>query len=178
MAVFGHSAARFPTSCVEAFLLLNGAELADRSVLETIRNAASSVFESPAPLRDGAVEVLEQLSRRGLRLALLTKGAEEVQRQRIRDSGLAHFFDVVTILDHKTPASFMSAARQLGLDTGELISVGNSVESDVKPSQQAGIYAIWLPAYVWDYELRHDPTVEADLHQVGSLTDVIDIIGD
>src|SRR4051812_19023858 len=32
--LFGHNAERFPTSCVEAFLLLNGAEVADRGVVE------------------------------------------------------------------------------------------------------------------------------------------------
>src|SRR5690606_23142623 len=138
-------------------------------------DAASSVFESPAPLRPDVVVVLAELAARGLRLALLTKGDARVQRRRVEQSGLARFFDLVSILDRKTPETFGSAAGALGLARGELISVGNSVESDIRPSEEAGIFAVWLPAYVWEYE-RHDPAVEVGLHRVDALTDVLRLV--
>lgn len=176
VARFGHSAERFPTSCVEAFSIVGGERLTHYDELRArVWDAASSVFDLSAPLRTGAVELLGDLARRGLRLALLTKGDEQVQRRRIERSGLSHFFDLVTIVDRKTPATFESVARGLVIETCGLISVGNSVESDVRPSEKAGVYAVWLPAYVWEYE-RHDPAVELELHRIDALTDVIDLL--
>lgn len=176
VARFGHSAERFPTSCIEALSMVGGEELPDYDdVRAQVWDAASSVFVSSAPLRAGAVELLEQLARRGLRLGLLTKGDQQVQQRRIEGSGLSHFFDLVRIVERKTPAAFASMARDLGLHPGEVISIGNSVESDIRPSHRADIYAVWLPAYVWEYE-RHDPAVEAQLHQVDALGDVMTLV--
>jgi FMN phosphatase YigB (HAD superfamily) len=176
VTVLGHSATRFPRSCVEALSLVGGDALRDREhVRLEVLNAARSVFRALAPHRAGAEPLLDWLATRGVRIALLTKGDPEVQEGRIAGSGLAHFFDVVSIVPSKSAAEFSHTASELGLRPNEIISVGNSVASDVRPSLEAGIYALWLPAYVWDYEQRHDPAVEGALVQIGGLQEVKDV---
>lgn len=179
VAVHGHTMARFPTSCVEAFDLVAGDDLRNRDVWAAqVRAAAEAVFTTPAPLREAAADVLAQLAQRGVRLALLTKGDVAVQRRRIADSGLAPWFAVTLIVEQKTSAEFLDAARLLGVEPDHLLSVGNSVQSDILPSQSAGIRALWLPAHVWEYERRHDLAVEEHLTRITSLLDVLEWVGD
>lgn len=170
---FGHRADRFPTSAVEALSAVGGDGIPDAAkVRERVRNAAASVFSSAAPLRSGAREVLAELRRYGVRLALLTKGDREVQQRRIEDSGLEQFFDLTVIVELKSAGVFRNVAYQLGVTTDELLSVGNSVESDIRPSVDAGTAALWLPAYVWEFE-QHDPALERNLHRIDDLSDVL-----
>ena len=177
VAQFGHHPERFPTSAVDALIAVGGDGIPDAAqVRERVRNVAASVFAAAAPLRSGAREVLAELHRFGLRLALLTKGAREVQQRRIEDSGLHQFFDLTEIVERKSASVFRSVADQLGVSADELLSVGNSVESDIRPSVDAGIAALWLPAYVWEFE-QHDPALEPDLHRIGDLGDVLRFVG-
>ena len=176
VATLGHSVDRFPTSCVEAFLAVGGDQHPDREYWrERVWSCAASVFDASAPLREDARAVLTRLAERGVRLALLTKGDATIQRRRIAESGLESLFDVVRIVTHKTSAIFQETLRALNVPRSGAISVGNSVESDIRPSLGAGIYALWLPAYAWEYERRHDPAIERNLHRIASLSDVSDL---
>lgn len=153
----GHSPTRFPTSCVEAYEALALAEQSpvDATTRKQIERAARSVFTRPAPVMPHALEALTELRNRGLRLGLLTRGAPAVQRMRLEQSGLTHLFEVVEIVDRKTPGSFRSTLGRLGLTPGSTLSVGNSIRSDVLPSLAAGVRPIWIDAHVWEYEQRH-----------------------
>ena len=173
VARLGHGPGRFPTSAVEALRAIGGDSIPEAvSVREHVWRASASVFVAAAPLRRGARELLAGLRRRGVRLALVTKGDREVQQRRIDESGLASVFDVAVIVERKSADVFRSVADQLGVPTHELLTVGNSVESDIRPSVDAGITALWLPAYVWEFE-NHDPALEPDLHRIDDLGDVL-----
>jgi putative hydrolase of the HAD superfamily len=173
VARFGHRADRFPTSAIEALAAVGGDGVPEAAkVRERVRDAAASVFASRAPLRSGAREVLAELRRYGVRLALVTKGDREVQQRRIEDSGLKQFFDLTVIVERKSADVFRHVADQLGVATDELLSIGNSVESDIRPSVDAGTAALWLPAYVWEFE-QHDPALEPDLHRIDNLAEVL-----
>lgn len=170
---FGHGADRFPTSAVEALSAVGGDGIPDAAhVRERVRNAAASVFVARAPLRLGAREVLADLHRYGVRLALVTKGDREVQQRRIEASGLEQFFDLIVIVERKSAGVFRNVADQLGVATDELLSVGHSIDSDIRPSVDAGIAALWLPAYVWEFE-HHDRALERDLHRIDDLADIL-----
>lgn len=176
VARFGHRADRFPTSAVEALSAVGGDGIPNAAkVRGRVRKAAASVFAARAPLRSGAREMLAELHRADVRLALVTKGDREVQQRRIEDSGLEQFFDLIVIVERKSASVFRDVAEQLGVATDELLSVGNSVESDIWPSVDAGIAALWLPAYVWEFE-QHDPALEPDLHRIDDLADVLRLV--
>ena len=176
VARFGHRRERFPTSALEALAAVGGDGLPEAAKLrDRVQDLAASVFAASAPLRLGAPKVLADLQRLELRLALLTKGDREVQQRRIEDSGLAHFFDVIAIVERKSASVFRGVADQLQVATDELLSVGNSVESDIRPSIEAGITALWLPAYVWEFE-QHDQALEPDLHRIDDLGDVVRLV--
>lgn len=157
----GLTSARFPTSCVEALDKLarkHGIEVSDESRRQ-VYQAAATVFTEMAPLAPGARETLEQLSHQN-HLALLTKGDLRVQERRIAQSGLADFFDSIDVVPEKTSTHFLSLARKLHHKPSTSWSIGNSLGSDIIPAHQVGMRAIWIDAYVWEYErdlARHVP---------------------
>lgn len=176
VARLGLGPERFPASCVEAYeeLCRRAGDDPDPRVGRKIADAASAVFNEPAPLTALARETLSELRRRGLRLALLTKGDAIVQRRRINDSGLVDLFDVVRVVDEKTPEAFADVVAHLGVSTGSALSVGNSVRSDVVPALAAGLGAVWVDAHVWEYE-RAAPLDDERVVTADSLAGVLEV---
>jgi putative hydrolase of the HAD superfamily len=176
VARLGHGVTRFPTSCVEAYEQLcseQGRPIAP-DVSEQIWDAASTAFTEPAPLVPGARNVLEALRWRGLRLALLTKGDPELQRRRIEQSGLVDLFDVVEVVEEKTPAAYQHVLSELGVPASAALGVGNSVRSDVLPSLAAGVQPIWIDAYVWEYE-RSEGELDPRVIAISDLADLLEV---
>jgi putative hydrolase of the HAD superfamily len=173
----GHSAERFPTSCMEAYdaLCAERDRVPDLEVRAAIGAAARSVFERPAELMPHARETLEALRSRGFRLALLTKGDSDVQRRRIEQSGLADLFDLVQIVASKTPDVVAAVVQRLGVPLDTALSVGNSVRSDVLPALAAGVQPIWIDAHVWEWEREHGGLPEDGVVEVASLARVLDV---
>jgi putative hydrolase of the HAD superfamily len=174
----GHSVARFPRSCVEAYAAACAAEglTVEPAVQVEVRDAARTAFTAEARLVPRARETLAALADRGFRLALLTKGEPALQQRRIDQSGLAPFFDLVEIVDAKTPEAFQSVLAGLGVDATSALSVGNSIRSDVLPSLAAGVKPIWIDAHVWEYERNHDAVDGEDVIEVESLAQLLDLV--
>lgn len=148
---FGFSRQRFPTSSVRAWEALSGDSGGARSA--EVWRLSDTVFTSTARLVSGAETVLEHLAGLGHRLGLLTKGDHEVQVKRVGDAeSLVRHMDVVDIVSSKDAGDFRRVASRLGTAPQDCVAVGNSLRSDVLPSLEAGMRAVWIEAYVWDYE--------------------------
>jgi putative hydrolase of the HAD superfamily len=173
----GHSVDRFPASCVEAYEALCSVEEreADPAVREAVKAAARTVFERRVSLLPYAREVLAEARSRGFRLALLTKGDATLQRRRLEQSGLAPFFDLVQIVDRKTPEAITGTLERLGVEPASALSVGNSIRSDVLPSLAAGVRPVWIEAHVWEYERAPDDFVDDRVIQLEDLSGLIDV---
>lgn len=178
VATLGHSAQRFPASCVQAYeeLCLVHRQAPDPAVSEQVRRVARSVFENDAPVVAGAKATLLLLRARGARLALLTKGDPEVQRRRIDRSGLRDLFDTVLIVPDKSPEVFRDVVASLGSDVDSAWMVGNSIRSDVLPALAAGLRSIWIDAHVWEYERAHDHLVDDRVIQATALADLPELL--
>ena len=90
-----------------------------------------------------------QEARKTYRLALLTNGAPDLQREKLAGSGLEPCFDVVIIsgeagVGKPDPRLFALALGRLDVSLEEAVMVGNSLRSDIAGAQGAGIKAIWL----------------------------------
>jgi putative hydrolase of the HAD superfamily len=175
----GLSSKRFPSSSVKALQ-----EVARRagialptSAFAEVYSASVTVFETPASIYPHAREVLAQLQPQ-YHLALLTKGDEEIQIRRVRDSGLSEFFEVVEVVGDKSADTFVGLLKELGCAAGESWSVGNSFRSDIAPALDAGLRAIWIDAYVWAHEHGHDEDSvgHPGLHIAGRLSEVPTIV--
>lgn len=158
VAVFGMSATRFPTSCIQALDEVAAGTPA-AALRSSVWDAAMTVFTAAAPSMPGARETLRVLSRRHT-IVLLTKGDPEIQTKRVATSGLAEFLTRVEIVDEKTPATFRKISSELGSDPVNAVSIGNSLASDICPAVDVGMGGIWIDAHVWEYERSRSARAE------------------
>jgi putative hydrolase of the HAD superfamily len=83
------------------------------------------------------------------KLALLTNGPADVQREKLKLSDLGRYFDSIVIsgevgIGKPDPGIFGIALDVLSATPDETVMVGNSLRSDVAGAQAAGIRAVWV----------------------------------
>ena len=116
--------------------------------LETERQYRDRLNHS-AILMDGAKETLGQLKGR-YDLYVVTNGFTQTQRMRMASSGLEDYFKASFISEEvgyqKPQREFFDYCfeRMPGADRGETLIIGDSLSSDMKGGNNAGIDTCWL----------------------------------
>ncbi len=120
-----------------------GAELTD-----AIADRFTRLREEEMHLFPDAVNTLEELRRRDVRLALITNGAGETQRRKIERFSLERHFDHIQIegehgFGKPDERAYHHALGTLDVAAGEAWMVGDNLEWEIAAPQRLGIYAIW-----------------------------------
>ncbi|MDR3506999.1 MAG: HAD family hydrolase [Caulobacteraceae bacterium] len=105
--------------------------------------------ETQITLYPDALEILAAFRDRGLRLALVTNGAAQVQRPKIERFGLAGLFDHIQIegehgFGKPEPRAYHHALEKVGAAAHETWMVGDNLEWEVIAPQRIGVHAIWF----------------------------------
>jgi len=138
--------------------------LAEREIggddIRTVMSFAERILECPMEVIDGVAETLEYLAARH-DLTLFTKGHPEEQKLKVDRSGLAGYFGHTAIVKEKDRAAYQALVAERGMDPAETWMIGNSPKSDINPSLEAGLNAVFIPhAHTWvleKAELRDGP---------------------
>ena len=151
----------------------------DLSVQEVIDRMTNEVIENlkkNLPFRPGAVELLLELKRRGIKTALVTMSMRAMA-QTVADRIGFEAFDVIVAGDDVTmgkphPEPYLKAAELLGVDITECIAFEDS-HSGLASAEAAGTHAIGIPNLI---PLPERPTnkiitslTEVDLDDIESL---------
>jgi 2-haloacid dehalogenase len=126
-----------------------------------------------------AEETVEYLSRH-YRLFLASNGNAYVQKGRMTSANLYRFFEKVFVseeIGHNKPskAYFDACFAQIpGFDPEKALMVGDSLTSDIRGGNNAGIPACWVNPH----HLPRDPQIHVDheieyLHQLPALLDTL-----
>ncbi|MEK7863932.1 MAG: HAD family hydrolase, partial [Chloroflexota bacterium] len=123
--------------------------LADAMVREYIRARRSRETIDPE-----AEPLLRTLASR-YRMGLLTNGAGDVQREKLSRTPFARYLAAVIIsvevgVGKPDPQIFRIAAARLGIDPGDAVMVGDSLERDVAGAKAAGMRAVWIDRKLWN----------------------------
>ncbi|MFN3939644.1 MAG: YjjG family noncanonical pyrimidine nucleotidase [Chitinophagales bacterium] len=99
-------------------------------------------------LLPGAVETLQYLRSKYL-LHVITNGFEEVQLFKIKNCGLAKFFDTITTAENAHALKpdkkiFDTALQSANAKAHESVYIGDSPEADGKGALNAGMHFIWF----------------------------------
>ena len=142
------------------------AELAED--FRTNRDAAIGFFP-------GARETLDELRRRGLRLALITNGQSHLQRAKLQRFDLEPYFDVICVegemgFGKPDRRAFESALAGLGLGPDETWMVGDNLTWDILGAQALGIFSVWHDAR--RRGLPADPPAVPD-HTIYALSELV-----
>lgn len=100
----------------------------------------------------GAHEAIDEFKARGVRLALVTNGAADMQRAKIERFALAHRFDHIQIegehgFGKPEEKAYLHAMAALGVTPEDTWMVGDNLEWEVEAPQRLGIYAIWIDVH-------------------------------
>jgi putative hydrolase of the HAD superfamily len=92
--------------------------------------------------------VLRELAQK-YRLGLLTNGSPDLQREKLKASGLEPFFSSVIIsgehgVGKPEPAIFEKILKELGATASEAMMIGNSLERDIAGAHAAAIRSVWI----------------------------------
>ena len=97
----------------------------------------------------GALDALRTFRELGIKLALVTNGAAEVQRAKIERFELAPLFDAIVVegefgLGKPEPAVYTHALASLGVSAADAWMVGDNLEWDVVTPRALGMRGIWI----------------------------------
>ena len=97
----------------------------------------------------GAIDALDALRARGVRLALLTNGAAIAQRRKIERHQLAPYFELVIVegefgIGKPEAQVYQHALATLQLRPNDAWMVGDNLEWDVAAPQRLGVKGVWI----------------------------------
>lgn len=132
-------------------------------------------LEETGFLTPGADEVLSALDRR-VRMALVTNGFSSVQRSRLAQSGIENYFEHIIISEEvgcrKPKVEIFDLAMRLlfPVDREKTLFVGDSLTSDIKGGNEAGIDTCW-----YNPQCEKNGTEIRPKYEVRKLEDVVDL---
>ena len=148
-------------------------EIADRYAerFTAVREAMTQCFP-------GALEGLQALRARGIKLALITNGSSATQRAKIERFGLAGYFDHIQIegeagFGKPEERAYRHAMSTLGVEPHETWIVGDHLEWEVAAPQRLGLTAVWCDGF--RRGLPPQTAVTPD-HIVTSLTEIVALL--
>lgn len=153
MPLLGYGVKAFMLSMIENANSLTDGKIGGQGIEKILMIGRQLLTFDPTPM-DGVEEVLADLSeRKELKLAVFTKGELLDQNSKLDRSGLRHYFDLVDVVNDKTPDAVRILCHMADVKPSDLLMVGNSFKSDVVPAISVGASAVYVPAKkMWEYE--------------------------
>ena len=149
----------------------------DPALTEYAREIFANEERSLHRLYDDAGRLLAAIGRR-YPLAIITNGARDSQREKLRAVGIEAAFDVVVIsaevgIAKPDPRIFDLALGDLGVAARDAWFVGDSLRNDVGGAKAASLTAVWLNR-TGAPRSAEDPTPDAE---IASLDEVLGLLG-
>lgn len=118
----------------------------------------------------GVAETVRRVRGLGLMTGIVTDAYDRDARDRLAVAGLHGLFDCVVAFEttrqrKPAPAPFRSALASLGVQPGEAVYVGDSLERDIEPAQRLGFFTVH--AVYGDRNIGPQPDVVADVRISG-----------
>lgn len=130
--------------------------------------------EADYELVPGAKRLLGTLIEAGHTLVLLTQGDREVQDFKVRQHGLAPYFDEIIVVNKKTPDVYNSIMRRYGFAPRDTAVIGNSLKSEIAPALALGARAVLVTAAEgWQFE---DVPVTGEYMTARELAEVAELL--
>jgi putative hydrolase of the HAD superfamily len=126
--------------------------LADDDLADRIADAFTEMRKAEYRLYPDAHATVDALREAGVKLALVTNGAGDIQRAKIARFELEHRFHHIQIEGEfgqgkPEPAVYRHALERLGCDAADAWMVGDNYEWEVVAPQKLGLRGIWYDPY-------------------------------
>lgn len=153
----GFAPDHFPHSLMETyryFCKMEGRTESAKEVDELLQ-LGSSVYNRDVEPYPFMMETLNELQEDGHILHLYTGGVPSIQQRKVEAMKLQDFFeDRIFIRQQKTSASLQDIIITQAFERERTWMIGNSLRTDIVPSLENGIHAIYVPAIrEWEYNM-------------------------
>jgi len=113
--------------------------------LETLTEKYRGWLDRTPELRGNVRAVLEELRARDVYLVCFSAGDQNKIVRTLQKRRIRHLFDEIHVVSKKDAEVFGQLASNLrNLGYSRVYSVGDSLRSDVLPSKQSGVTAVWI----------------------------------
>ncbi len=111
---------------------------------EAIYNFDSEGRLKPLP---NAIKMLNDLSKQGIDLAIVTKGEEDIQLRNIKISGINEkmFRKILIVPDYDKTEPYKQVLKELHHSAKEALVIGDRYETDLVPGKNLGTKVAWIP---------------------------------
>ena len=154
---YGYGAMSFVLSMIEMAIQLTGEKIRPGDI-QKLLDLAKDMLSADVEVFDSVPLLLETLSDKAP-LMLITKGDLFHQQRKLKDSGLANFFQKIEVVSDKTPEVYREIIECHKIDPNRFIMIGNSLRSDIIPVLILGGWAIYLSDHL-TWSIEHDPLEE------------------
>jgi putative hydrolase of the HAD superfamily len=141
--IHGYGAVNYGRNLSQCYL-----RLAERAVeehdLKQVSAMAHRILAREVELMQGVAETLPFLAEKH-ELTMCTKGDPAEQNRKIDLSGLRPLFAHCEVVKEKSRATYEELAKTRGFDLSRTWMIGNSPKSDINPSLEAGLRAVFVP---------------------------------
>ncbi|MDE0725981.1 MAG: HAD family hydrolase [Alphaproteobacteria bacterium] len=152
--LFGFGVKGFTLSMIEAAIEISDGEITAGEIHEIVM-MGKAMLDGPMELLDGVRVTLVELAE-AYPLMMITKGDHMDQYNKIEKSGLAGHFQEIEVLLDKDVASYDEIFARHNVDPGEVMMVGNSIPSDIRPILELGGHGTFIPYHVTASFERHE----------------------
>lgn len=145
LAVFyGYRNGRFPNGLIGTYrhFCRRAGCYPDSAVERAVLHAALRFTEGPFHAFPGVPEVLTQFHRRQHRLHVVTRGDGELQRRKLCEAQIGHYFSSLVVVPMGTKRNALRHLMET--EPGPWIMVGDGRRSDIRPALEIGMRAVWL----------------------------------
>jgi putative hydrolase of the HAD superfamily len=141
--IHGYGAVNFGRNLSQCYLRLAERAVDERD-LKLVSSMAHQILAQEIELMEGVAETLPFLAEKH-ELTMCTKGDVAEQNRKIDLSGLRPLFAHCKIVKEKSRATYEELANVRGFDLNRTWMIGNSPKSDINPSLEAGLRAVFVP---------------------------------
>lgn len=133
-------------------------------------------LEKRNDLIDGAVELLEYLTKKEYILFAGTNGVGRTQRKRLENANMTHYFKELYISEEvgfeKPDVRFFDTifSQENIKDLSKVLMVGDSLSSDIRGANRIGVDSVWLNEHKSQY-IEDKPTCKCSF-----LSEIIELI--
>lgn len=126
-------------------------------IISQIKLCGRIIIEQMPKVIDGANELLEWAAKY-FKLALLTRGEENLQLKKLYSTGLVNYFDLIKVVSQKNTGIFRQFLEDTEYSPEDTWVIGDSIKSDINPGIEVGVSCILYVynhhSYYWKQEYK------------------------
>jgi putative hydrolase of the HAD superfamily len=154
----------------------------DPELAARVERIYSDCRDRQLQLAPGALEALAKLRAAVPRLALVTNGAAEAQRAKLRRFDLAGWFDHVQVegefgVGKPDARVYAYTLERVGASPEASLMAGDNFDADVLGALRAGLHAAWIDVERSGRAPRPSPRPHATLRSVVELVELLGVTG-